>query len=792
MRKLHLLPILIGLIYSIHSNGEFLVDNVLVQPKENTLSCISYVPHLGKVKKNEDLEINSDKFQITDDKKLVLYGNVVLDFPEGLLKAQNAELDRNNGKVKFSNSGEIFLTNLYFKSEDGYLNKDNNSVALNKGIAFSQERNLVFNFNKLDGNLDNTINLLGASMSSCSNPDKGWLLVAEEITLDSQTNRGLAKNIKIKAAGSTIFAFPYIPFATSDERMSGFLEPSISYSSDGIDLMIPYYKVISNKSDITFAPRHISKRGLGLEINYRAVHGQNNNFRNLDVIYFNKDDEFIKETSNSDPSRWMYKFNDVIDLNQSTINIDWSKSSDDMVLRDIPGDITSIGYRRIQNLNQNISIQKRFKNTKLTIEHQAYQSLNPILTNGYKKSPALNLKYKKNINGFIFSENFDISTFNANTIHGYFGYQTMDNNYLRLIENPDEGQRIFSDLSVSKIFNVNGFNVLSRVGIKSIDYNLTHSSKKTQSVNVPNALIDISSIYVNKYGSTINILKPRLIYGYTAYRNQDNNPVFDSNEISPNNELFINDRFSGMDRIGDQNFYTLSIDYSQMKMGMKKASLSISKKYYLKDRKVWMNPSMSQMDSMNSINQMSSMSPIMRMNMGEGPAVITASWMPSMNTMIMSYGGYLKDQKKMPLGGLTIKHKLKSGNIGYAYRFRRMAGDFNIEMNYSEFFADIDLNPNFKFIAKLKRDNNTSQNIESLLGIEYENCCLALRITGSDRNFSRFLVKEEILYPTLADAWDNAIDIESKSRINFEFEFKGLNSSFEKMNKLFKNSLFNY
>jgi LPS-assembly protein len=775
MRKLHLLPILIGLIYSIHSNGEFLVDNVLVQPKENTLSCISYVPHLGKVKKNEDLEINSDKFQITDDKKLVLYGNVVLDFPEGLLKAQNAELDRNNGKVKFSNSGEIFLTNLYFKSEDGYLNKDNNSVALNKGIAFSQERNLVFNFNKLDGNLDNTINLLGASMSSCSNPDKGWLLVAEEITLDSQTNRGLAKNIKIKAAGSTIFAFPYIPFATSDERMSGFLEPSISYSSDGIDLMIPYYKVISNKSDITFAPRHISKRGLGLEINYRAVHGQNNNFRNLDVIYFNKDDEFIKETSNSDPSRWMYKFNDVIDLNQSTINIDWSKSSDDMVLRDIPGDITSIGYRRIQNLNQNISIQKRFKNTKLTIEHQAYQSLNPILTNGYEKSPALNLKYRKNINGFIFSENLDISTFKANTIHGYFGYQTMGNNYLRLIENPDEGQRIFSDLSVSKFFNINGFNVLSKVGVKSIDYSLSDSSKKTQAVSVPNALIDVSSIYVDKNGSSVNILKPRFIYGYTAYKNQENNPVFDSNEISSNNDLLINDRFSGMDRIGDQNFYTLSIDYSKIKMGTKKASLSISKKYYLKDRKVWMNP------SMNSKNQIN-----------ESPTIIMASWMPGMNTMIMGYGGYLKDDKKMPLGGITIKHKLKSGDIGYAHRFSRTAGDFNIEMDYSEFFTDINLNSNFKFIAKLKRDNNTNQNIESLVGIEYENCCLALRVTGSDRNFSRFLVKEEILYPTLADAWDNVIDIESKSRINFEFEFKGLNSSFEKMNKLFRQSLFNY
>ena len=789
MKKLHLLPILLGSIFSIHSNGEFLVDDILIQSKENTLSCISYVPNIGKVKKNEDLEINSDKFQITDDKRLVLHGNVALDFPQGLLKAQNAELDRENGKVKFSNSGEIFLTNFYFKSEDGYLNKDDNSIALNKGIAFSQERNLVFNFNKLDGNLDDTINLLEASMSSCSNPNKGWLLIADEIILDSKTNRGLAKNIKIKAAGSTIFAFPYVPFATSDQRMSGFLEPSISYSSDGIDLMIPYYKVITSKSDITFAPRHIAKRGSGLEINYRALHGEKNNYRNIDIIYFNKDDEFKKETSNYDSSRWIYKFNDVLNLNDSTINIDWSKSSDDLVLRDIPGDITSIGYRRIQNLNQNISFQTRFKNTKLTIEHQGYQSLNPILTNGYKKSPALNLKYRKNINGFTISEDLDISTFKAHTIHGYFGYQTMDNNYLRLIENPDEGQRIFSDLGISKIFKVNGFNVLSRVGIKSIDYNLTHSSKKTQSINVPNALIDISSIYVNKNGHTINILKPRLIYGYTAYRNQDNNPVFDSNEISPNNELFINDRFSGMDRIGDQSFYTLSIDYSQMKMGMKKASLSISKKYYLKDRKVWMNPSM---NSINQMDSMSSKSSIMNMGMNEGPAVIMASWMPSMNTMIMGYGGYLKDQKKMPLGGITIKHKLKSGDIGYAHRYRRMAGDFNIEMDYSEFFTNIDLNSNFKFIAKLKRDNNTSQNIESLVGIEYENCCLALRVTGSDRNFSRFLVNEEILYPTLADAWDNVIDIESKSRINFEFELKGLNSSFDKMNKLFRQSLFNY
>ena len=79
----------------------------------------------------------------------------------------------------------------------------------------------------------------------------------------------------------------------------------------------------------------------------------------------------------------------------------------------------------------------------------------------------------------------------------------------------------------------------------------------------------------------------------------------------------------------------------------------------------------------------------------------------------------------------------------------------------------------------MKRDDGIDKNIESLIGIEYENCCLALRISGSDRNLSRYILNQEILYPHLADAWDNMIHIESKGRINFEFELKGLNSSFD-------------
>ena len=121
-------------------------------------------------------------------------------------------------------------------------------------------------------------------------------------------------------------------------------------------MMIPYYKVISKKSDITIAPRYIAKRGPGIEMNYRSLHGKNNNFRNLDLIYFSNDDEFEDEFFDEETSRWIYKYTDKFSYGSSSINIDWSKSSDGLVLRDIPGDITSIGYQRIQNLNQNFSL----------------------------------------------------------------------------------------------------------------------------------------------------------------------------------------------------------------------------------------------------------------------------------------------------------------------------------------------------------------------------------------------------------------------------------------------------
>ena len=108
---------------------------------------------------------------------------------------------------------------------------------------------------------------------------------------------------------------------------------------------------------------------------------------------------------------------------------------------------------------------------------------------------------------------------------------------------------------------------------------------------------------------------------------------------------------------------------------MEKLSLSLSQQFYLKDRKVFLNDMMMQMNMNMGMGMgiMDMNTQMMEMPMDEGPLILMGKWMPSMKTMLMTYGGYFEETKKMPMGGLTLKHKFDKGSFGYAKRYRRMS-----------------------------------------------------------------------------------------------------------------------
>ena len=182
----------------------------------------------------------------------------------------------------------------------------------------------------------------------------------------------------------------------------------------------------------------------------------------------------------------------------------------------------------------------------------------------------------------------------------------------------------------------------------------------TNSVMVPTFKFDLSTTLIRKNGMQSHILKPRIFYGYVGHDEQDENPIFDSYKLGMMNQVFNLNRFTGMDRIGDQNFYTLSMEYKKRQMNMNNISLKISQKFYLKDRKVFINNMNSMHSNMmsNSMN-MGMMSDSMdmgmmsMMNADKDPIMIMAKWMPNMKTMMMASGSYSEEMKKFPMAGLT-------------------------------------------------------------------------------------------------------------------------------------------
>ena len=89
--------------------------------------------------------------------------------------------------------------------------------------------------------------------------------------------------------------------------------------------------------------------------------------------------------------------------------------------------------------------------------------------------------------------------------------------------------------------------------------------------------------------SYLHTLEPRLFYLYIPKANQENIPIFDTalNDFSFNS-MFLENRFSGTDRVQDANQLTAAITSRLVdaKTGREKLKLSVGEIAYFRDREV--------------------------------------------------------------------------------------------------------------------------------------------------------------------------------------------------------------
>ena len=114
-----------------------------------------------------------------------------------------------------------------------------------------------------------------ATYSSCT-PDGGgapaWLLQADKVSLDMERNEGVAEGARLRFLGATILAAPKLSFPLTDARKSGWLPPTINLDNrSGLQVAVPYYWNIAPNRDATLTPQLMTRRGPGLDAEYRYL-----------------------------------------------------------------------------------------------------------------------------------------------------------------------------------------------------------------------------------------------------------------------------------------------------------------------------------------------------------------------------------------------------------------------------------------------------------------------------------------------------------------------------------------
>jgi LPS-assembly protein len=127
--------------------------------------------------------------------------------------------------------------------------------------------------------------LRNVTYTTCPADKDDWLLKVRELEIDRNRQIGVAHSARVEFMGVPILYTPWMDFALSDQRKSGFLGPVFgSTVQGGSELTLPYYWNISPNLDATLAPRVMTKRGVLLNNELRYLEPTYSGEAHLDVL----------------------------------------------------------------------------------------------------------------------------------------------------------------------------------------------------------------------------------------------------------------------------------------------------------------------------------------------------------------------------------------------------------------------------------------------------------------------------------------------------------------------------
>ena len=603
--------------------------------------------------------------------------------------------------------------------------------------------------------------------STCPPTNRKWQFDAKSIDLDTETGRGEAYNTTFRIADVPVFYLPYFNFPINDRRSSGFLLPNASISSEsGLEVDVPYYFNLAPNYDATLNTHIYTNRNPMLSGEFRYLteeYGEGI----LNGSYLPNDKKYDGEDRSS-------LFYDHYWSSKSIPRLSGDAKYSYVSDADYLNDFDTLGLSdNTLNLPRRarVNYYNDYVNGELKVE--TFQTLDAITNNGqplqdkdkpYSRLPQLTLDYR-----LPWAKSFDITGVSDTA---YFKKSIDDGS-----ENEKSGTRIYNKLSAVYPMEKSWGYIKPKLSLQhlytsydedSLADNDLNKDDGSQSVFVPQASID-AGLHFYQAGSPFGafddtlggyrLLSPRLKYTYSPYKDQNEIPNFNTRIASINYEqLFSDSWFLGHDRLQDLHAFTPGINYRYIDAtGVTRFDGSIAEQFYIDDGRVTLDDEKPVLTSSSS------------------GMVWDTSTQPYNNVWI-DMSGALTNNYDLNYITTELRYQPSDNSLFNVGFVKRMRDENTDQLPLSAFTASavFPINNNWRVLAQGQYDYNRDKMLDSLIGVDYEDCCFGFAVYGR-RYYNDLNIKDK---PTQA--------------IMAEIRLSGLGSGSSRLTRLLSNKVLGF
>ena len=497
-------------------NTYYLKGNDLIYERKNS--------KIYSQKKSEIKDINNNIFNFDQFK---------FDLETSNLKAKNLSLlDNENNKYNL-NFAIVDLKEKKFLGSDIFID-------FNDSLFGNNENDPRLNANSLISEKNET-KLYKGNFTTCKQKkDKcpPWSIYAEEVSHKKKEKIIEYKNAWLKIYDKPVLYFPYFfhPDPTV-KRQSGFLMPTFQNSNNsGASLQIPYYKVISDRKDVTFFPRLFFDNEILLQTEYRQAN------KNSDLVL-----DFSINNDNSGTKNHLF-----VDLESNKenkkINFHFETVSNDTYLK--ANNIESSINDDVSLLYSYLNYSSYNDDSALEISFETYEDLDKEKTDRFEYIFP-NFDYEKNLNNADLSAKGEL----------IFNTRGFNKNYNT---NSDE-TILINDLQYYSFSSISSYIDGLQNNYKFLIRNLNSSTENSTNFKdgddqqLLSSIIFESNIPLKKVNQNFDsYLTPKLAARYSPNSTKNNSNL---NQTITYENIFSMDRIDDSAVEGGESF-TLGIEYS--------------------------------------------------------------------------------------------------------------------------------------------------------------------------------------------------------------------------------------